>query len=203
MFNATTEPYENVFGGSLHESFSETFYLQLNGDISHNEVVEAISHLKQNKAGGPDTLIPEIFIYSAEIITPFLGDFNQVFSSGQFPDAWTEAIIQPLHKKGNTQDPNNHRGISLLNVCSKLYSYIFNKILVTWIKENGSTGEEQAGFRQDYSTTDHIFTLFAVIQKYLLHKKKLYVAFIDFKKAFDLISYTKVMADFVKTWFER
>ena len=52
MFNATTEPYEKVFDGSLHESFSETFNLQLNGDISHNEVVEAISHLKQNKAGG-------------------------------------------------------------------------------------------------------------------------------------------------------
>ena len=84
------------------------------------------------------------------------------------------------------------RGISLLNVCSKLYSYILNKRLVTWIEENGSTGEEQAGFRRDYSTTDHIFTLFAVIQKYLLHKKKLYVAFIDFKKAFDLISYAKL-----------
>ena len=132
VFNATPEPYENVFDGSLHECFSETFNLQLNGDISHNEVVEAISHLKQNKAGGPDALIPEIFIHSAEIITPFLvGLFNQVFSSGQFPDAWTEAIIQPLHKKGNTRDPNNYRGVSFLNVCSKLYSYILNKRLVT------------------------------------------------------------------------
>ena len=118
----------------------------MNGDISHNEVAEAISHLKQNKAGGPDTLIPEIFIHSAEIITPFLvGLFNQVFSSGQFPDAWIEAIIQPLHKKGNAQDPNNYRGISLLNVCSRLYGYILNKRLVTWIEENGSAGEEQAG----------------------------------------------------------
>ena len=52
-------PNENVFDGSLHESCSETFNLQLNGDISHNEVVEAISHLKQNKAGGPDTFVME------------------------------------------------------------------------------------------------------------------------------------------------
>ena len=165
----------------------------MNGDISQNEVVEAISHLKQNKAGGPDTLIPEIFIHSAEIITPFLvGFFNQVFSSGQFPDACTEAVIRPIHKKGNTQYPHNYRGISLLNVCSKLCSYILNQRLVIWIEENGSSGEEQAGFRRDYSTTDHIFTLFAVIQIYLLHKKKLYVAFINFKKAFDLISYANL-----------
>ena len=112
MFNSTTEPYENVFDGCLHECFSETFNPYLNVNISHNEVIEAISHLKQNKAGGSDTLIPETFTNSAEIITPFLvGLFNQVFSFGQFPDAWTEAIIQPLHKKGNTQDPNNYRGI--------------------------------------------------------------------------------------------
>ena len=119
-------------------------------------------------------------------------------SSGHFPDALTEAIIQPPHKKGNTQDPSNYRGISLLNVCSKLYGYILNKRLVTWIEEHGSIGEEQAGFRRDHSATDHNFALFAVIKKYLLHKNKLYVAFIGFKKAFDLIVY-KVMADFFKT----
>ena len=76
---------------------------------------------------------------------------------------------------------------SLLNyaVISYNYGYILNRRLVTWIKENGSKdwlvtwiekngsiGEEQAGFRRDHSTIDHIFTLFAVIQKYLLHKKK-------------------------------
>ena len=167
MFNSTTEPYENVFGGSLHESFSETFSLQLNGDISQNEVVEAISHLKQNKAGGPDTLIPEIFIHSAEIITPFLvGFFNQVFSSGQFPDACTEAVIRPIHKKGNTQYPHNYRGISLLNVCSKLCSYILNQRLVIWIEENGSSGEEQAGFSgitQLLTTSLHYLLLFKYI----------------------------------------
>ena len=97
-------------------------------------------------------------------------------------------IIQPLHKKGNTQDPNNYRGMSL-NVCSKLYSYILNKRLAIWIEENGSIGEEQAGFRRDHSTTDHIFTLFAVIQKYLVHKKKL---LIDSKKAFGFILYAKL-----------
>ena len=98
-----------------------TYEIAIYRDISHDEVTKAINHLKQNKAGSADTLIPEVFMYSAEIITPFLvALFNQVFSSGQFPDAWTEAIIQPLHKKGNINDPNNYRGISPLNVCSKL-----------------------------------------------------------------------------------
>ena len=52
-------------------------------------------------------------------------------------------------------------------------------------------GEIQAGFRKDHSTVDHIFTRFSKIERYLLKNKKLYVAFIDFRKALDLISYCK------------
>ena len=48
--------------------------------------------------------------------------------------------------------------------------------------------EQQAGFRKDYSTVDHIFTLLAIVQKQLSLNRKLYVAFIDFEKAFDSIS---------------
>ena len=47
--------------------------------------------------------------------------------------------------------------------------------------------EAQAGFRRTYSTIDHVFTLLALVQKQLLNHWKLYVCFIDFKKAFDLI----------------
>ena len=48
--------------------------------------------------------------------------------------------------------------------------------------------EEQAGFRKGYSTADHIFTLYAIVQKYLSKNTKFYVAFVDFQKAFDLIN---------------
>ena len=45
--------------------------------------------------------------------------------------------------------------------------------------------EAQAGFRQGYSTINHVFTLLALVQKQLLSHGKLYVCFIEFKKAFD------------------
>ena len=39
-------------------------------------------------------------------------------------------------------------------------------------------------------TSDHIFTLRALIEKYShLHKQKLYACFVDFKKAFDSVWY--------------
>ena len=57
-----------------------------------------------------------------------------------------------------------------------------------WVDMNDTIGEQQAGFRKDYSTVDHIFTSLAIVQKQLSLNRKLYVAFIDFEKAFDSIS---------------
>ena len=48
--------------------------------------------------------------------------------------------------------------------------------------------EEQAGFRKGYSTIDHIFNLKCLIDLYLFRGKKLYCAFIDYKKAFDSVN---------------
>ena len=76
-------------------------------------------------------------------------------------------------------------------------------------EKEGRIIEEQAGFRGRYSTVDHIFTLYSIVppkkidnwlltpsqprrsyqlvQKYLLSNTKLYVAFVDFKKALILL----------------
>ena len=45
--------------------------------------------------------------------------------------------------------------------------------------------EEQAGFRAGRSTTEQIFNLRILCEKYLQHQQNLYHVFIDFKKAFD------------------
>ena len=53
--------------------------------------------------------------------------------------------------------------------------------------------ECQAGFREGYSTVDNAFILNAFVDKYLSKKgNKLYVAFVDFKKAFDSIHREKL-----------
>ena len=87
---------------------------------------------------------------------------------------------------------DNYRGISLLNICSKLYSSVLNKRISSWIDVNQVIGEEQAGFRAEHCTADHVFTLLVCIQKQLLRHKKLYVAFIDFRKAFDTVCRDKL-----------
>ena len=99
----------------------------------------------------------------------------------------TQSFTLYTHKKGNPNGPNNYRGISLSDVSGKLFSTINNRRLQMWVDMN-TTGEQQTEFRKDYSTVDHIFTLLAIVQKQLSLNRKLYVAFIDFQKAFDSIS---------------
>ena len=112
---------------------------------------------------------------------------------GITPKAWSLGIIKPIYKnKGSPSDPNNYRGITLLSCVGKLFTALINKRLYNWYEQNNILGEEQAGFRSGYSTTDHIFVLNCIIQHYLTKRKKLFCAFVDFKKAFDTINRTKM-----------
>ena len=51
-----------------------------------------------------------------------------LFDTGTFRLGWSEAVIQPIHKKEDINSPDNYRGISLLNVSGKLYNYILNNM---------------------------------------------------------------------------
>ena len=54
--------------------------------------------------------------------------------------------------------------------------------------------EEQAGFRAGRSTTEQIFNLRILCEKYLQHQQDLCHVFIDFKKAFNRVSHAAVLA---------
>ena len=71
----------------------------------------------------------------------------------------------------------------------KLFTAVLNNRLNRYLEDMNILNEEQAGFRKSYSTTDHIFNLKCLIDLYLFRGKKLYCAFIDYKKAFDSVNH--------------
>ena len=54
--------------------------------------------------------------------------------------------------------------------------------------------EERAGFRAGRSTTEQIFSLRILCEKYLQHQQDLYHFFTDFKKAFDWVWHSALWA---------
>jgi len=156
--------------------------------------------LKSNRSGGPDGICVEMYKFTINDILPFLNPlFNEIFDSDIFTKNWSESIITPLHKKGSINDPNNYRGISLIDSICKIFCHILSNRLTIWCDTFGVIDESQAGFRKQYTTSDNIFTLMALCQKYLSKKKgRFYCIFVDFAKAFDSIQHQKLWNAFAR-----
>lgn len=100
-----------------------------------------------------------------------------ILITGIVPTDWCLGVMKPLYKnKGSVDDPENYRGITLLSCIGKLFTAI-----VKDTKSAGILGEERAAFRKD-----HIFVLYSLVEWYLHKKKRLYCAFVDYKKALTL-----------------
>ena len=111
-------------------------------------------------------MLGELLKNSQETVVPFLTSrFNHLFNNGLFPEQSSKALLVPIHKKGSINDPDNYRGISLLNILSKYYIYVLNKRLEVWVESQGKMVEEQGGFSKGRSTVDHIFVMISMVEK--------------------------------------
>ena len=168
--------------------------IELDKEITQEEVMTSIHNLKSDKACGIDSICGEFLKFSEMRLVPFLTKlYNRIYDNLHYPEAWNCSIITPIYKKGEKTDPNNYRGISLLSVTSKVFTAILHNRLYQWTEKNEKLSTEQAGFRRNFSTIDHIFTLVSIIQHRMqLNKGKLYAAFIDYNKAFDQVDRGKL-----------
>ena len=173
-----------------------TYNHELDTMITETEVRSAIRRLNNGKASGIDEIVSEMIKEGEDIVINFLTRlFNEIFTKGIFPTEWSKAIVVPIHKKGNKDVPNNYRGISLINSTCKTYTSILNTRLYTWLETNNAICPQQAGFRQKFSTTDHIFTLYSVIERCMSKQgQKCYVAFVDLTKAFDKVRHESLLS---------
>ena len=153
------------------------------------ELREALASLKAGKAPGPDGILGEylkIFGHAFEHI--LLKLIRIIFSEHLYPSKWAMNFIKPIYKKGKVSDPNNFRGLAIGSAFAKLFSIILLKRLEKYIYEKNLLSPKQIGFRKGHGTYDHIFLLQTIIEKVVKKgKKKLYTAFIDFKKAYDTV----------------
>ena len=105
----------------------------------------------------------------------------------------------PLYKnKRSRYDPNNYRGITLLSCLGKLFTSCLNTRITNFMYANEKVGYEQTGFRPEFSTIDHIFTLHAIIEYYKSKNSRVYYAFVDYRKAFDLVERSSLWIKMLK-----
>ena len=113
--------------------------------------------------------------------------FNEILKSHYYPENLCKGIITPIHKQGEKTNPDNYRDITINSCLSKLFNLLLTKRLTTFTSDNQILKYNQIGFRKSFRTSYHVFTIKTIISKYLKENKKLYLCFVDFRKAYNSI----------------
>ena len=120
--------------------------------------------------------------------------FNLCFMSGINPTDWDDSDIVPIPKKDKDErDPLQNRCITIVCCVAKIYSYILNKRLQTFLEKNKILAEEQNGFRIGRSCIDHLYIMCTVLRNRKAMGKETFLCFIDYKKAFDSVNRNMMM----------
>ena len=145
--------------------------------------------LKCGKATGLDKISSEMIKASVNVLLSVYEKlFNAILRSGIYPTSWHDSYICPIYKSGSRSDSSNYRGIAITNILGKVFSIILNNKLEKFITSNKLIDDTQIGFKKNCRTSDHMFILQTLIDKYVKKlKSPLYVCFVDFRKAYDSV----------------
>ena len=130
------------------------------------EVEAAVQSLKKGKSVGVDNIQAELVQAGGEdVITALTTICTNIWQTGEWQTPWTQSLVITLPKKGNLQQCQNYRTINLISHPSK----VTLKIILNRLKPQAEKiiAEEQAGFRAGRSTTEQIFNLRILCEKYL------------------------------------
>ncbi|CAF3152656.1 unnamed protein product [Rotaria sp. Silwood2] len=159
-----------------------------NAQITYEEVRRALCQMKSRRAPGNDEVTADLLKAGGEPVLQCLHSiFNDVWENEKMVENWNMAILIRLYKnKGDKKLCDNYRGISLLNVISK----VFSRIILNRIQHliDSQLLEIQSGFRPNRSTVDPIFILRMTMEKMREFNKPLFLCFIDVAKAYDSVN---------------
>ena len=165
-----------------------------NIEVTPDMVQKQLEKLNKFKACGPDNMHPHILNATASTICyPLSKIFNESLQCEETPEDWRVANVTPIFKKGDRCDPANYRPVSLTSqVCKVLESIVKEKVFEHLTKHN-LLNEAQHGFRQGRSCLSNLLTTLEDWTTILDQRDCVDAAYLDFRKAFDLVSHKHLL----------
>lgn len=121
------------------------------------EIKKVFNAIKKQNSSGVDNLSLKIFKnLPEEALMALVTCINDSFVAGEFPDCLKLAVVVPIFKGGDDQDPSNYRPISLLTTLSKIIEKIVKIRLVEYLRTKDIITPEQFGFQEEERTQDAI-----------------------------------------------
>ena len=191
--NAFKTHFERLLNPS-GEDFSEldveqSPYIPLLDDpFTPRELDQAINSMNKNKSFigfSPALLVNLPVTWLMFLLTLF----NVVFQGFCFPITWCFSKLIVIFKTGDRMLCDNYRGISIMDTLAKVYDTLIMNRLKIWM----AIDKCQAGSMEGRGCLEQIFAL-RMLCDYAIHKKvKLYVLFIDYRKAYDKVPRQKLI----------
>jgi hypothetical protein len=175
-----------------------------------NELLQFLDKLVNGKALGIDKIPPEWYKvlrlgsnqegddapegFPNHAAKAFAYVLSKIVESGEIPACWQKAEIVSIPKTGDLQRPENYRGIALIPVGLKILCALviarFNKTLA----DREILRQEQAGFRSREECVAQAASLLEILTRRRTTGETTFMAFIDFKKAYDLVPHEALFA---------
>ena len=150
--------------------------------ITIDMVKKAISQMKAGKAPDPSGKVVEMIRAAGDMGASMICDLAAaIIRDGKVPSDWEQSFIVCLYKgKGDALERGNYRGLKLTEQVMK----VLERIVDGLIRQVVSIYDSQFGFVPGTGTTDAIFVVRQLQEKYVTAIKRLYMAFVDLEKAF-------------------
>ncbi|CAI5479272.1 unnamed protein product [Closterium sp. Yama58-4] len=198
VLEAASEFFTNIFGQDRRTDFTgwkvapsrrlqEGLATFLEADWTEEEVKRAIAAMANNKSPGSDGLPKELFEVHWDLLGGSFMAMARIFqASSSLPGEIKEAVTILLHKKGEKDQLNNYRPITLLNFTYKVLA----RVIVDRMKLvlHQVISPEQYGFLPGRRLSDAVSLVADIVEAARNGCKDWHLLLVDFKKALDSVS---------------
>jgi hypothetical protein len=145
--------------GSESEQPTRPVYLRDDGvdnDLPSRQEIKGVpKYLENNKAVGTDSIAAKLLKNGEpNLVDALHGIIQQAWTNEILPRSWTEGVLCPVYKKGNSLDCKNYREICFLNVTYKVFAKILHDHLLPHANAAVQQNQQQTKSFACKSTTD-------------------------------------------------
>lgn len=122
------------------------------------------------------------------LIEPLTYIINNCVAEGKWPNILKISKIIPIHKKGDTDVPDNFRPIAIVPIISKIFEQIIKEKLLSYLESKSILTQFQYGFRKNCSTVTALLEIMDTIVEGLDEGQSTHALMCDLTKAFDCVN---------------